>query len=237
MKDNLHNAAVDTALGTTSVIQVALRSAVECLVQSFLIILLGGVALNMVGGIWKAMTPSAPPLLSDPTELEAPEPGTGGSSGMMGPWLHDHRFALVFACLFVPTLFGRLGILASSPSTLRLRKLHQRIASDWFSLIVLNAIGASISAILISWTHEISSAKFLLATGLALCETNLRPILSLFGTPPDGWLQQWSHWYSLNALKLSFWILYLSAILDDLGLPNLKTLARRAIRQARGRWE
>lgn len=38
-------------------------------------------------------------------------------------------------------------------------------------------------------------------------------------------------WFDANQMKFLFWMLYLSAVLDDLGLPNLKTLAKRVWRR------
>jgi hypothetical protein len=33
-------------------------------------------------------------------------------------------------------------------------------------------------------------------------------------------------WYGDNQIRFNFWILYVAAVCDDLGIPNLKTLAR-----------
>jgi hypothetical protein len=35
-------------------------------------------------------------------------------------------------------------------------------------------------------------------------------------------------WYGDNQLRFNFWVLYVAAVCDDLGIPNLKTLARFA---------
>jgi hypothetical protein len=41
-------------------------------------------------------------------------------------------------------------------------------------------------------------------------------------------VERWSTWYGVNQTKFAFWLLYSAALCDDLGLPNYKTLARRA---------
>jgi hypothetical protein len=47
-----------------------------------------------------------------------------------------------------------------------------------------------------------------------------------FGQGHLGAAQEWWNWWSDNQLKFSFWALYIAGICDDLGVPNLKTLAR-----------
>ncbi len=41
----------------------------------------------------------------------------------------------------------------------------------------------------------------------------------------DGFRRLFS-WYGENQFKFDFWFIYFASVCDDLGLPNLKTLAR-----------
>ena len=50
----------------------------------------------------------------------------------------------------------------------------------------------------------------------------------LMGWSQPSPLERWFSWYGANQTKFAFWLLYSAALCDDLGLPNYKTLARRA---------
>lgn len=230
LKTETRDTSSSATLEAGSVLQVALQSAIECAVQAVLVILLGGLALDIAGGICKSMIPSAPPAFVGQPELEATLAGDPQFTSVLGHWLFEHRFALVFACIFIPTLCSRLGVLAASPATSRLGKLHRKVVNDWFGLIVVNAVVASASAMALSWVQDLSTARMVASILLEPAQSVLQPVISLFTVDSEGWLQQWSTWYSQNSLKLAFWFLYLTAICDDLGIPNLKSLVKSLLR-------
>lgn len=60
-------------------------------------------------------------------------------------------------------------------------------------------------------------------------------VRGLLGHGAQGSLQGWLDWYGDNQIKFNFWLIYTAAICDDLGLPNLKTLARWVWRRWRER--
>jgi hypothetical protein len=56
----------------------------------------------------------------------------------------------------------------------------------------------------------------------------LQAVGRLMGWSQPSPLERWFSWYGANQTKFAFWLLYSAALCDDLGLPNYKTLARRA---------
>jgi hypothetical protein len=58
-----------------------------------------------------------------------------------------------------------------------------------------------------------------------------------FGASNSASVGDWVSWYQGNQAKLYFWIIYLGGIIDDLGVPNFKTLARWGWRRWRKRHE
>jgi len=48
----------------------------------------------------------------------------------------------------------------------------------------------------------------------------------IFGDSIMTQINAWISWYGQNQAKFTFWVLYLAAIADDMGLPNYKTLVR-----------
>jgi hypothetical protein len=45
----------------------------------------------------------------------------------------------------------------------------------------------------------------------------------------------WWSWYDQNQLKFNFWLIYLAAVCDDFGIPNLKSLVRWGWRKWRAK--
>jgi hypothetical protein len=91
-----------------------------------------------------------------------------------------------------------------------------------------------IAAMAAYWIQQFSFSQILLHWLWAAIGTPIHGILAqVLGKSTDG-LDSWFGWYNANQLKLSFWFFYLTAICDDLGLPNLKTLARWLWRRVRG---
>jgi hypothetical protein len=56
----------------------------------------------------------------------------------------------------------------------------------------------------------------------------LQAVGRLMGWSQPSPLERWFSWYGANQTKFAFWLFYSAALCDDLGLPNYKTLARRA---------
>src|SRR6266566_4368794 len=99
------------------------ESAVEAAVQTILILVMGGLALDIVGDLFHDMIPSAPPGLAGTPGVEAESSAT---------WRHwrssfaEYQFPIVFAFLFVllasRRLFGRSQTQAQSKAVARIQK-------------------------------------------------------------------------------------------------------------------
>ncbi len=221
---------------------VIFESAVEGCIRAFLVLLLGSIAIGMVGDIFKDMTPTAPPGFGGKPELEAPAPGPQHHHAPTahGNWsfVKHNQFALVASIFFVLGLRKRLicrGNTSNAPAT-RTHKVLNRFSEDWFSLIVGNAFGATISAFVLVWAQQWSWSQICWHWFLSQVLPAFRPVgRFLLGDTGAHRLQDLWAWYSGNQFRFTFWLLYFAAIANDLGLPNFKALGRWLGRRVRHR--
>lgn len=208
---------VDKALG------IVWESAVESAVTAFLVMVFGSVAIGITSGIWRVMTPSRPPGMVLQPETEA-RPSLNWTSLLLG-----HRLIL-FGLIFIPTLSIRLARCdteAESEKNTGLRRIGHDLAKQWFGLVVGNAFGAMIAAILITAFARFTPVRMLFGWLINAGLVELQRLLGwLFGSSTGGTFQAWLNWYGDNQLKVTFWFLYVAAIYDDLGIPNYKALGR-----------
>jgi hypothetical protein len=202
------------------------ETAFQTFVSTFVVLLLGSLALGLVSGLWHDMIPSAPAIL--PTKPEADVT----SSFMQNGWasLKDHRFVLVFGMLFSVRMLARLRAYhRSERGTIDAMLLvGSRLADNWFGLFVGNAFGAIVSAFTIYYVSQFSYPQMLCHWLIDLSQPELKNLaVTLLGGSRVDRIQGMLAWYGGNQIRFLFWFLYLSAICDDLGLPNFKTLARR----------
>jgi hypothetical protein len=215
---------------SASIFETLVDAAVEAAVNAFLIVVLGSVALGMVGGIFQKMVPSAPPGLGDAVRF-------GGSDtwNLAYATAKANRFALVFAVIWPLTTWSRLANRrsAGAANAARWQGISRRVSENWFGLVVVNAFVAMITATVLATVP--TSAWWWL----------WKPIQQFLGPPfhsamefvlgPAGHdrLQGFASWYGENQVRFNFWFLYLSSVCDDLGIPNWKTLLRRLWRRWR----
>ena len=236
-------------------------------IRAFLVLLFGGIALSIVGGIFEEMIPSRPPFFN---ESSIKHPATAGTSVNGTPQLetdssaqtesadtpadrlskHDspaephfpqfhhidwtpltkNHFLIVAGIFFSVGMWNRLRYgppdeSGAAPS--RQQRIISNVSENWFKMVVGNAFGAMISAIMVVWVQQFSWPQLLwhwifhnvLSTFQPLAET-------ILGSGTSGALAQWWNWYGNNQLQFSFWFFYVAAICDDLGFPNFKTLGR-----------
>jgi hypothetical protein len=210
------------------------ESAVESFVRAILVLVMGSVALGLVGGILHDMTPSLPPALGgrlhSNTKSFAPPRFLS----------EEHLFYIVFGVLLVINVRARLTERMkkerASKAATRVEKIRRELSKEWFGLIVGNAFGALVSAWAVVWVQQFSLVRwcFHWLAGLMLpAIQNL--VTDISGPARADSIQGWFDWYNDNQIKFSFWLLYLAAICDDLGIPNLKTLGRWLLRKIRHR--
>lgn len=223
------------APGDRDVISILWESAVQAFVQAILVSVLGSVAMGLVGGIWGEMTPSLPPALAHRPLPEAPETKVSTPSHVW-PFFQQHRFGFIFFTLFGLQVWNRWRSLGASgeaaTGTTQAHHIASRLSEDWFHLLVGNAFGALISAMVLSWVQQFSYGywirRWAIDSALGTVHNLISSVLGASGTNSLG---SWFGWYGENQLKLTFWVLYLAAICDDLGIPNVKTLGRWAWRR------
>jgi len=200
----------------------------EAASSAFVVWLLGGVALGIAASFAGDMIPSPPPFLGGGAEA-----GTG-RSWFAGHWLHSvkwYGFAFLFSVFFAHSLWigfrGRGYRRADAGVAGRVGFILTKIREDWFGLIVGNAIGAWVGAVLLAYASGFSLPHII----WDLCMEPVSSIaqglgVSIFGRGGSSTIKEWFAWYGANQMKLNFWFLYLAGVCDDLGLPNFKALGR-----------
>jgi hypothetical protein len=200
-------------------------SAVQAFVAVLMVQVIGSIVLGFLSSFCEDLFPTAPPVFFPQAEtpwFEAPA------------FLKTHGLVLVFSILFVAGASRRWRILyrrKRGPLD-RWLKAGARLRHQWFSLFIGNAIGAMISVFVLYSVGQFTYTRLLLAwlaPGVQPFLTKLG--LAVLGTNLMNTLQALWAWYGENQLRFLFWFLYVSAVSDDLGLPNLKTLATRAWRR------
>jgi hypothetical protein len=213
------------------IVAILFECAADAAVRAFLVLLMGSLALNLVGGIWRDMTPSLPPGFAGPLPSESASPWPDWFSA-----LRAHRFFIVFAILFVVTAWTRLARQSNGKATTGRatwwQRFGSRLSEEWVGLIVSNAFGALVAVMLLAWMQQFSFSKVLFKWFI---ESFAAPFYdsasSVLGLGLVERIRAWLSWYGENQFKFNFWVLYLAAICDDLGIPNLKTLGRRIWRR------
>jgi len=238
----MHDPVVNTApqdsrqpemLSLDRIIAILWQTAVQSFVRAFLVVVFGGVAINVASSIWDEMVPSRPPGFAQPVQAEIK---AAGALSLWETWFGEHLFFIVFCLIFALTAWFRLvrekQQIEESKAESHLRSITHALSENWFGLIVGNAFGALISAILLVWVQKFTFASmifnWLLGSVLSIFQSLAHGLL---GAGAAGSLDAWFSWYGDNQLKFTFWFFYLSAICDDLGIPNFKTLGRRLARR------
>jgi len=211
------------------------KTAVEAAVKTFLVLVLGQVAIALIGGIWDDMTPSMPPGMS--FEMEK---GSVSAWKAWEPSLTHKGPYFLFGIFFVLLMWHRLAQSSKGKRQNQLatktRKVLKRFSEDWFVLIVSNAFVAMISAMVLAYLPQFSWAQWVWHSVLEDISSALQTAGEhVLGAEPADSARAWFDWYGANQLKFNFWFLYVASICDDLGIPNLKTLARWLWRRFRKR--
>jgi hypothetical protein len=207
-------------------------SAIGAFVQAILITVLGTIAIEIAGGIWHEMTPSAPPLFSHKPLAEAEPAATASNHWNVGSSFLQHKFGILFFLLFSLKVWSQMtgrSVLAdpANGSPTHAQRIAKELSENWFGLVVKNAFVALVSAIVVVWVQQFSAWYWIRHLLLDSALSNLKAFFTqIFGATGANAIDSWFSWYGENQLKLTFWAFYIAAICDDLGIPNLKTLGR-----------
>jgi hypothetical protein len=158
---------------------------------------------------------------------ERPPARPGGGHSLS----REQRFAAVFALLFGATAWLRLARHCRRRSlrraAARLRLFYRRLSARWFGVLVVNTFGCFIAASVLSELSQLSAFYWLTPWLLERFHPAIYGVANLFlDASQIATAQGLFGWYQANTLKFTFWSLYSTAILDDLGLPNWKTMVR-----------
>ena len=132
--------------------ELLFESAVTSAVNAFFILLMGKVALAIVGRLFQRMWPAPPPGMGDGSAFNF----AVSSANAWAFWKQEVFFVLFFILFALSLLLGLAR--HSSPETARLagrlRRLGRRFNEEWFGLIVGNAFGALIAASVLTWVQQ-----------------------------------------------------------------------------------
>jgi hypothetical protein len=164
-----------------------------------------------------------PPLLTPNTPVRA--------TTLHFDFFHHHGFVLLYSALFIGKVAGQLS--RWSPYSWHrdkaewVQSFFRKIWGNWFGLIVANAFVAFGMTIALQVVQQFSVTQLLWQLIVDLFHQLAGPIAdSSSGNFLVRAVESTLSWYGENQFKFMFWGFYTAAICDDLGLPNLKTLAR-----------
>lgn len=209
---------------------VIFESAFEAFGGGLLFYILGDVALGIAGGFAGNMIPAAPPGFS----------GWGNPKGDHSP-SHDEWWRIegngplicIFALFFAHSLWVNLRTHEASVGK-RAARILENLRENWFRIIIGNAIGAWVAALLMGIIPDFSILHmvwdWILGCALPIVR---QAAIFLLGASAASSVGDWISWYHSNYIKLAFWVLYLACALDDLGVPNIKAAARWVWRRYR----
>jgi len=214
---------------------IVLECAFNAVAQGFIVLVLGGIAVSILGGLLHDKIPSAPPGLGGSIN---PGAVTAAAWHSVSGVAKANRLWIISAIFFAQAMWIRFypqsDKKSSSRAAKRLSHAFSELSSNWFSLLIGNAFVASVTAVLVVFAGNFSVTKILLHTFLGgFVDWLTRLGGAVIGTGPMHMIHgQWS-WFLANQFKFTFWLLFLGAMLDDLGLPNFKTLGRWLWRRLR----
>jgi hypothetical protein len=205
----------------------------QAVIGAFIVEMLGGIAIGMVSGLLGEMMPSAPPGFAGKA---LPEAATSTAWNLRVS-VTENRFAIIFALLLVGKAGARLvgysrnrrqrNAAAWLYRSARLARQH------WFKLIVANAFTAFVGTIIWQWAQQFSLTQLVFDFGMDLVRPAIHAAANF--VPGSALMGSFVSWFSENQFKFVFWLLYIAALCDDLGLPNYKALARLLWRRVKRR--
>jgi hypothetical protein len=214
---------------------ILLECAFGAVVQGFLVLVMGGVAVSILGGLLHDKIPSLPLGLS-----ESMNPGAKTVAAWQAVWavVKANRLWIISMVFFAHAIWSRffphIGKKTPSRGARRLSRAFNELSSNWFGLLIGNAFGATITAMLVILVGNFSLSKILLHTLLGgIADSLMRVGGAILGAGAMDAIRGLCSWYGANQFKFTFWVLFLGAMLDDLGLPNFKTLGRWLWRRLR----
>jgi hypothetical protein len=219
-------------------ISALVECAVESFVEALMALIWGNIVFDLIGGLLGDMIPSAPPGMSD-APVKGKHHGQHGSSGASWFGVKEHQLWILFAVFFILNLRARLSgpVVIGEKKETRWHRAARRLREEGFSLLFANAFGALVAAWAASWAVNFSWLQLCIHWAF----DTIAPVLDqlskhVFGDTQNGAVHDWWSWWGHNQFKFSFWLFYITAICDDLGIPNFKTLTRFFWRRVRRRW-
>jgi hypothetical protein len=209
-------------------VEILWNAAWRAFASAFVMMIMSQIALDIVGGIWREMTPKPPPGLIHPesTKLEPDRPAFRVNLPLKAP-----GFRVLWTLIFLGMAGTRLAAYSQRPrirdAAAGLVRISRRVSNRWFGAIVGNAFYAWAMMMALYWAQMFSTSQWLLRVLVEVFQPVIQSLAHFFLSAPGAErIGNLYSWYDDNQLKFYFWCFYLAAIADDLGLPNFKTLGR-----------
>jgi hypothetical protein len=94
-------------------------------------------------------------------------------------------------------------------------------------VIVGNAFGAMIASLVAVWVQQFSWVQFIWHGVMEFIMPVIHRVLEfVFPRGAAQGMDSWFEWFGQNQARFNFWVIYLAAICDDLGVPSIKTFGR-----------
>jgi len=197
---------------------------VDAAIKAFVLVILGNVAVQLVGSVAGRMIPSAPPGFA--SGMEAPSAWIVWWTAIKGIKFYIAFFVLFFLGVRARFIAGEIPTGEQAKGADRWERVRRRFADNWFVSLVGNAfVAMALASVVLAISNFTVWYWFWHWVG------GLIPLESILGERWANRLQPWWDWYDHNQLKFNFWLIYVGAVADDMGLPNLKSLGRRAWRR------
>ncbi|HEY3855658.1 MAG TPA: hypothetical protein VGO67_14815 [Verrucomicrobiae bacterium] len=201
--------------------EVIWDSAVEAASSAFVVCILGGVAFSIAGAFAGGMIPSRPPFFAGRHQPEI------AHSSSVGDWLHSlkgHAFAFLFAVFFAHSLWIGFRRFDERGAGKRLVFILSKLREDWFGLIVGNAIGAWVGAVILVWASGFSMTQMIWHRSIVMIFSCVQSLaVSVLGHREWSRVEDLISWYNTNQIKLNFWFLYFAGCAMILDFPISKS--------------
>jgi hypothetical protein len=205
-----------------SVLEVIVLSAKGAFFSAIFVWFLGGVALSIAGSFAEDMVPAPPPGFGAAQGANH----HGGTHATSGHVAKGFMFGLFFTIFFAHSMWVGLR---RGDGGMRGRgfRIMANLREKWFGLLVGNAISAWVGVLVLDIVSDFSLTQILWSSVWGAITPGIHNVTNaVFGKSHSTFVSDWVSWYGGNKSKLYFWILYLGGAMDDLGVPNFKTLAR-----------
>ena len=222
--------------GLRAIPGVIVGSAFQALWCALIFMIFAEIAFAISTDIFMEMIPSMPPGVESGPVEEGESLDQAPTRGDLKALYKEYKYWFYYSLSFLGlAVINVSGAFKKKPTALLpepLRKVGVKLWQNWFKILVMNAFGCMIAAIVFVILQNVSFIRILIDIILALLQPVFYRTASLFmNAEAIATAAGFVEWFHDSEVKFAFWAFYLTAVLDDLGLPNIKTLVKQLYRR------